>query len=155
MRAGLTVHVESVDWHDVAAEALRDAMSAEMRIRYADRFNNRNGVEPDTVVYTGVAYTGDREPVGHVALRRLGADLEIKRMYVSPRHRGTGVSVALLAAAEEAAARLGAARIILQTGDRQPDAVRLYEKSGYTRIPIYPPYETQTYSFCFQKPVPA
>ncbi|GAB3833593.1 GNAT family N-acetyltransferase [Dactylosporangium cerinum] len=151
----MTVHVESVDWHDAAAVALRDAMSAEMRIRYADRFNDRNGVEPDTVVYTGVAYTGDREPVGHVALRRLGADLELKRMFVSPQHRGSGVSVALLAAAEAAAARLGASRLLLQTGDRQPDAVRLYEKSGYTRIPLYPPYETLTYSFCFHKALQA
>jgi GNAT superfamily N-acetyltransferase len=150
-RAGLSVHVESVDWDDAAAVALREAMSDELRVRYADRFDDRVGVEAGTVVYTAVAYTGDRLPVGHAALRRLGADLELKRMYVVPAHRGTGVSVALLAAAEQAAARLGAPRLLLHTGDRQPDAVRLYERSGYTRIPIYPPYETQPHSLCFQK----
>ncbi|UAC01738.1 GNAT family N-acetyltransferase [Dactylosporangium vinaceum] len=126
-------------------------MAAEMQLRYPDRFNDRNGVDADTVVYTGVAYTADREPVGHAALRRLGADLELKRMYIVPSHRGTGVSVALLVAVEQAAARLGGQRLLLQTGDRQPDAVRLYEKTGFTRIPIFPPYETQTYSLCFQK----
>ncbi|MET7400119.1 GNAT family N-acetyltransferase [Dactylosporangium sp. NPDC005572] len=146
-----TVHVESVDWNDAAAVALRAAMAAEMRVRYADRFNDRNGVEADTVAYTAVAYTRDRLPVGHAALRWLRADLELKRMYVAPSHRGTGVSIALLAAVEQAAVQLGAQRLLLQTGDRQPDAVRLYEKAGYTRIPIYPPYETQTYSHCFQK----
>ena len=36
-------------------------------------------------------------------------------------------------------------------GDRQPDAVRLYEKSGYTRIAIFPPYEAMPYSNCFEK----
>jgi GNAT superfamily N-acetyltransferase len=150
-RAGLTVHVESVDWHDAAAVALREAMTAELRVRYADRFDDRVGVEAGTVVYTGVAYTAERLPVGHAALRRLGEDLELKRMYVVPAHRGTGVSVALLAAAEQAAARLGAHRLLLHTGDRQPDAVRLYEKSGYTRVPVFPPYETQSCSLCFQK----
>ncbi|MFF5235236.1 GNAT family N-acetyltransferase [Dactylosporangium sp. NPDC000521] len=145
------MHVESVGWDDAAAVTLREAMAAEMRLRYPDRFNDRNGVDADTVVYTGVAYTGDRQPVGHAALRRLGTDLELKRMYIVPSHRGTGVSVALLAAVEQAALRLGGRRLLLQTGDRQPDAVRLYEKTGYTRIPIFPPYETQTYSFCFEK----
>jgi GNAT superfamily N-acetyltransferase len=159
--AELTIHVESVDWDDAWAVALREALSAEMRLRYADRFAARvdvpagMAVEADTVAYTAVAYTVDRLPVGHVALRWLGADLELKRMYVAPSHRGKGVSVALLTAVEHEAARLGAARIVLQTGDRQPDAVRLYEKSGYTRIPIFAPYKALTYSNCYQKLIPA
>jgi GNAT superfamily N-acetyltransferase len=145
-----SVRVERVGWDDAAAVTLREAMAAEMLARYADRFHTRQAIEADTVVYTGVAYSADGRPVGHAALRRLGADLELKRMYVVPSERGRGVAVALLAAAD-----LGAPRLVLQTGDRQPDAVRLYEKSGYTRIPIYPPYERQTYSNCFQKLLPA
>ncbi|MEV0568820.1 GNAT family N-acetyltransferase [Dactylosporangium sp. NPDC050588] len=145
------MHIESVDWDDAAAVALREAMAEEVALRYPDRFNDRNGVDAGDVVYTGVVYTADGQPVGHAALRRLGEDLELKRMYIVPAHRGTGVSTALLAAVEEAAVRLGGRRLLLQTGDRQPEAVRLYEKTGYTRIPIFPPYETQTYSFCFEK----
>jgi GNAT superfamily N-acetyltransferase len=158
--AELAIHVESVDWDDAGAVALREAMSAEMGLRYADRFAARvevpadMAVKTDTVAYTAVAYTADRQPVGHAALRWLGADLELKRMYVAPSHRGRGVSVALLTAVEHEAARLGAARIVLQTGDRQPDAVRLYEKSGYTRIPIFAPYQALTYSNCYQKLIP-
>lgn len=159
--AELTIHVESVDWDDAGAVALREAMTAEMSLRYADRFAARvevpadMAVKEDTVAYTAVAYTVGQLPVGHAALRWLGADLELKRMYVAPSHRGKGVSVALLTAVEQAAARLGAARIVLQTGDRQPDAVRLYEKSGYTRIPIFAPYQALTYSNCYQKLIPA
>jgi GNAT superfamily N-acetyltransferase len=147
----LRIRVESVGWDDAAAVALREAMAAEMKIRYADRFITRNGVQAETVAYTGVAYTDENVPVGHAALRRLGADLELKRMYVVPSHRGTGVSKALLSAVEQAAARLGGTRVLLHTGDRQPDAVRLYEKAGYIRIPIFAPYEAETYSNCFQK----
>jgi GNAT superfamily N-acetyltransferase len=103
------------------------------------------------VAHTAVAYSSSGLPVGHAALRWLDGDLELKRMYVVPSHRGRGVSESLLVDVEEAAGRLGARRIVLQTGDRQPDAVRLYEKSGYTPIPIFAPYEALTYSHCFKK----
>ncbi|EIV92384.1 GNAT family N-acetyltransferase [Frankia sp. QA3] len=150
------IHIESVDWDDPAAVTLRSAMVAEMRLRYADRLASRPPAPgPDivakTVAYTGVAYTTDRLPVGHAALRWLGDDLELKRMYVVPSHRGRWVSARLLAAVEQAARRLGAGRIVLQTGDRQPDAERVYARTGYTRIPIFSPYEALTHSRCFQK----
>jgi GNAT superfamily N-acetyltransferase len=159
--AGLTVQVRSAGWDDEPAVALRAAMSAEMGALYADRIAARaepppgTGVEAAAIAWTGVAYAAGRVPVGHAALRRLDADLELKRMYVAPSHRGAGVGGALLAAAERAAARLGAPRIVLQTGDRQPGAVRLYEKCGYTRIPIFGPYRAMLYSRCFEKLLPA
>ncbi|MEV8635137.1 GNAT family N-acetyltransferase [Streptosporangium sp. NPDC051023] len=153
------IEVRTVGWDDEAAVALRGAMTEEMSVRYADRLAERPdylprgmSVESETVLYTGVAYAGAEDlPVGHVALRRLGADVELKRMFVAASRRGTGVARALLAAAEDAARALGASRIILQTGDRQPDAVRLYEREGYTAIPLFPPYERLAGSRCFEK----
>ncbi|MFD1931898.1 MULTISPECIES: GNAT family N-acetyltransferase [Nonomuraea] len=151
------MNVESVAWDDPAAVRLREAMSKEMGERYADMgdfdFPEDFSVSPESVVYTGVAITAGGVPVGHVALRRLGADLEIKRMFVAPEHRGNGVATALLEAAEGAAARLGAGRVVLQTGDRQPDAVRLYEREGYTPIAVYPPYHLVPNSLCYMKHV--
>ena len=91
------------------------------------------------------------QAVGHAALRWNGPDLELKRMFVHPDHRGSGVSTALLQASENAARDQGLRRLILQTGDRQPDAVRLYEKSGYTRIPVFSPYELLPFSNTFEK----
>lgn len=156
----------SVDWYDPSALALRESMTSEMQLRYADRYAAEvesladMAVSAETVAYTGVAYptvagSVNPLPVGHVALRWLGAGLEIKRMFVIPSYRGRGVSVALLAAVEDAAVRLGAGRIVLQTGDRQPDAIHVYKKAGYTRIPIFAPYEALTYSNCFAKLIPA
>jgi GNAT superfamily N-acetyltransferase len=153
------VTVIAVDYDHPGARELRRAMAEEMGRRYADRVAELGaheralGVVPDTVVYTGVAFTADGLPVGHLALRGAGEDVELKRMYVAPAHRGPGAAVALLRAAEEAAVDLGARRIILQTGDRQPDAVRLYEREGYTPIPIFPPYEGLLFSRCYQKAV--
>ncbi|MDN3351994.1 GNAT family N-acetyltransferase [Actinomadura sp. DC4] len=154
-----TVH--EVTWADPDAAALRAAMESEMADRYADRIAASggreiakvNGLDADHVVWVGVARTEQDGPVGHAALRWNDGDLELKRMYVAPSHRGTGVSSALLTAAEDAARALGGRRIVLQTGDRQPDAVRLYERAGYAHIPIFPPYERLTFSTCMAKPL--
>ncbi len=79
----------------------------------------------------------DGVPVGCVGWRSHGdADevAELKRMYVDPAARGTGVAVALLHAAEDAARSDGRIRMILECGDRQPEAVALYSSHGYTKI---------------------
>ena len=150
--------VVPVSWNDPDAVLLRAALSDELSARYADReadpdhLPKEMAVRPETVVYVGVSYRRGT-PTGHIALRRLGGEFELKNMYVVPNARGTGVSNALLAAVEEAARRSGARRIILQTGDRQPEAVALYERQGYSRIAIFPPYEKLAYSYCFEKVV--
>ncbi|WP_131739138.1 GNAT family N-acetyltransferase [Actinomadura roseirufa] len=157
-RARQRVDVRETHWDAPEAVALREAMENEMRERYADRLEavlavaapGAMEIEAEDVAYVGVAYAGG-VPAGHAALRRLGPDLELKRMYVAPAHRGTGVSTALLAAAEDAARARGAARLVLQTGDRQPDAVRLYEREGYEHIPILEPYAWLSFSICMEK----
>ncbi|MEO3873475.1 GNAT family N-acetyltransferase [Nonomuraea sp. B12E4] len=151
-----TYLVRAVPFDHPAAVDLRAAMTEEMNQRYGDRFSGPGTapvtVEAGSVVFTGVAFDAGRA-VGHILLRRLDEEIEIKRMYVVPSHRGSGVARGLLAAAERAARDLGAARVILHTGDRQPEAIRLYEREGYTRIPLYPPYTAMTYSTCFEKPL--
>jgi GNAT superfamily N-acetyltransferase len=150
----------AVDWNHPDAESLRAAMASEVGPRYADRAalmakTQANAVNEGDVHRTFVVYRCDaqnvEQAVGHAALRWNGPDLELKRMFVHPDHRGSGVSTALLQASENAARDQGLRRLILQTGDRQPDAVRLYEKSGYTRIPVFPPYELLPFSNTFEK----
>lgn len=168
LRSGVTEVLHSrielvtraVDWNHPDAQALRAAMSAEVGPRYADRAalmarTQANAVDEGSVHRTFVVYRKDtlgaERAVGHAALRWNGPDLELKRMFVDADHRGTGVSTALLAASENAAREQGLPRLILQTGDRQPDAVRLYEKSGYTRIPVFAPYDVLPFSNTFEK----
>ena len=68
---------------------------------------------------------------------------EIKRMYVAPAARGLGVARALLAALEESARQAGMKRVLLETGDRQPEAIALYERVGYERIPNFGHYRAE------------
>jgi len=79
--------------------------------------------------------------VGCAGWRRHGADAELKRMYTAPDARGRGLGRRMLAAVEESARRAGHARLILETGDRQPEAIALYESAGYQRIPDFGYYQ--------------
>jgi putative acetyltransferase len=77
----------------------------------------------------------------------------VKRMFVHPDHRGSGVSTAVLAEIETFAAARGWSRLVLETGDQQPDAIRFYTREGYTRIPNFGHYADSDSSLCFEKPL--
>lgn len=77
--------------------------------------------------------------------------VEIKRMYVLPENRGKGIAAEVLKELENWSAELQYTRCVLETGRRQPEAIRLYEKSGYTRIPNYGQYANMENSVCMQK----
>ncbi len=72
--------------------------------------------------------------VGCGGWRRHDGDAELKRMYTAPAARGRGVARRVLAAVEESARAAGCRRVILETGDRQPEAIALYTSAGYRRI---------------------
>ncbi|BDZ46426.1 hypothetical protein GCM10025866_23350 [Naasia aerilata] len=72
-------------------------------------------------------------------------------MYVVPGRRGSGVSVAVLRALEEAARDRGWTDLVLETGTEQPDAIRFYEREGYTRIPNFGSYVDSPISVCYAR----
>jgi len=72
------------------------------------------------------------ELVGCAGLRRHDPQTaELKRVYVRATHRRRGLARVLLDAIEEQARKLGYRQLILENGSRQPEAVALYEASGY------------------------
>ena len=92
------------------------------------------------------------EPVGSGAFREHAPGLvEIKRMFVQPAHRGRGIAQAVLAELERWAAETGHRGCILETGQNQPEAIRLYQKTGYVRIPNYGKYVGVANSVCLAK----
>ncbi len=80
--------------------------------------------------------------------------VEIKRMYVKPEYRGRGVARELLKRLEAQAKLQGYQASVLETGRKQPEAIRLYEKSGYERIQNYGQYADIPDSVCFKKLFP-
>ena len=92
----------------------------------------------------------DGAAVGCGAWRASGEDdAEIKRMYTAPGARGRGVARAVLGALEATAREAGKRRMILETGDKQPEAIGLYESSGYLQIPNFGYYKDAPGSVCF------
>ncbi|MDE2817087.1 MAG: GNAT family N-acetyltransferase [Chloroflexota bacterium] len=78
------------------------------------------------------------EVVGIAALRDLGAGAcELKRMYVKPTHRGSGIGRSLCETAICVAQRLGYQTMRLDTMRRMTAATRLYESLGFRRIQPY------------------
>lgn len=76
---------------------------------------------------------------------------EVKRMYTLPEYRGKGIATRLLSHLEEWITELNYQSIVLETGKQQPDAIALYDKNGYERIPNYGQYQDQDNSVCFRK----
>lgn len=77
--------------------------------------------------------------------------VEIKRMYTRTEHRGRGLASQVLASLEIWAVELGYHRCVLETGKKQPEAIALYEKTGYRQIPNYGQYAGIENSLCFEK----
>jgi putative acetyltransferase len=78
---------------------------------------------------------------------------EVKRMFVMPESRGKGIAAKILSALEKWASELGYEYCILETGQKQPEAIALYRKSGYQIIPNYGQYVGVENSVCMKKPL--
>ncbi len=62
---------------------------------------------------------------------------ELKRMFVRPEARGSGLAARLLSAAEDAARDLGATSIRLDTRLDLVEARALYTRHGYAEVPCF------------------
>jgi len=159
------ITIERVPWEDPRGVALRATMDEEMHERYGDGNPGEDpavtaerqralAVDPSTVVTSLLAVDEDGTLLGHIAVRRLGDEIELKRLIVLAAARGKGAATALLDECARVGREQGAERLVLQTGDKQPEAVALYEKTGWTPIPVYEPYAaTMPWSFCFAKAI--
>ena len=145
--------VRRVGWDDAAGAALR----AEQRVEIAERYgtdDSEPGPAPtaDDITAFFVAFGDDGTPLGCGGLRRIDdAHGEIKRMFVAPPARGSGVSTAILDRLERFGIESGWSRLVLETGAAQPDAIRFYTREGFTPIDRYGYYADSEESLCYGK----
>lgn len=105
----------------------------------------------DKIKFAVVAYENTK-PLGCGAMKEFAPNaMEIKRMFVYPENRGKGIATKILSELENWATELSFEKCVLETGKRQPEAIRLYEKNGYNRIPNYGQYAGVENSLCFEK----
>lgn len=105
----------------------------------------------DMIRYAVVAYD-DGRPVACGAVKEYEpGTMEVKRMFTLPASRGKGIAARVLSELETWAAELNYSKCVLETGKKQPEAIRLYEKSGYKLIPNYGQYAGVENSVCFEK----
>lgn len=105
----------------------------------------------DQLQHVVVADVGD-QAVGCGAFKLYAQNtVEIKRMFVRPEFRGQQIAQQILIALEAWAKELGATHCVLETGHKQPEAIRLYQRSGYERILNYGQYAGIENSVCMQK----
>jgi GNAT superfamily N-acetyltransferase len=133
----MTVEIRAARYDDpdvqaLVAEALRD-----LSRRYGGGSGDDTPVAAAEFVPPHGGFfvaSSDGRLLGCAGWRAHGPDAELKRMFVTAAARGEGLARRLLAAVEESARADGRARIILEAGDQQPEAITLYESSGYRRI---------------------
>ncbi|MBB6172986.1 GNAT superfamily N-acetyltransferase [Nocardiopsis mwathae] len=149
----MPISIHEAAWDHPTGVRLRRDQERETISRYDGDLElgpKPSAADIDVFLLAAEAETG--ETVGCGGLRRLDpATFEIKRMYVVPEWRGRRIGRELVRALEDAARQRGAARVRLETGDKQPEAMRLYETCGYHRIERYGYYVGCEASVCYER----
>lgn len=146
------------------AVKLNDEVQAEYHVRYGDGGDATHldpaDFRPPHGVYL-IAYDEDGTPVATGGWRSQDknaegnedGDAELKRMFVIESMRGRGLARRILAALEEDARAAGRVRMVLETGDQQPEAIALYASSGYAPCAKFGYYREYESSLCYAKPL--
>jgi GNAT superfamily N-acetyltransferase len=148
------IKIRPARYDEPAVVALLVHVMAELSGRYGGSGDDTPVDPADFVPPNGaffVASSSDGPLIGCAGWRRHGDDAELKRMFTASEARGRGLGRRMLATIEESAREAGCKRVILETGDRQPEAVGLYESAGYTPIDDFGYYAGQEGVLSFAK----
>jgi len=146
--------VKRVDSTDHDFRNLVQFLDADLSIRDGDEhdfYNQFNKI--DMLKHCIIVYLDDI-PVACGAIKPFDEkSVEVKRMYTDPQKRKMGLASETLNQLEIWAKELGYKKCVLETGIKQPEAIALYEKCGYQKIPNYGQYVGVENSVCFEKEI--
>jgi GNAT superfamily N-acetyltransferase len=150
---GVTLRLDRVRYDSDDAERL----IAELQDEYVERYGGPDATPVDPEEFEppeGAFFVArrDHDVVGCAGMRRhSGTDVEVKRMYIRRPFRGRGWSRTLLTMLEDEARHLGFSRMLMETGVKQPEAMALYESSGYDPIAGFGHYRDAPENRCYAK----
>lgn len=135
------------------AVALIEELESHLASRYPAE--SRHGFSVGKLLREEVAFfllRAEGTPAACGGIKLFGTDYgELKRMYVRPQFRGRGFGKLILDHLAEHARRHGVLLLRLETGIHQTEAIGLYERMGFQRIPPFPPYWEDPLSRCYEK----
>jgi putative acetyltransferase len=115
---------------------------------FYSQFNKINKINHVVVCYQ------DDVAIGCGAFKEFDSNtVEIKRMFVHPDFRGKGIAFTILKELENWASEINYTKTVLETGKNNPEAIALYQKSGYEIFPNYGQYENMIASVCLKKSI--
>ncbi|MCQ4142380.1 GNAT family N-acetyltransferase [Chryseobacterium sp. EO14] len=113
---------------------------------FYDQFNKIDAIKNCIVIYV------DEIPAACGAFKKFDEEtVEIKRMYTNPDFRKKGLATTIVKDLEIWAKELNYTKAVLESSLEQNEALSVYEKSGYTRIPNYGQYIGIDKSVCYEK----
>jgi GNAT superfamily N-acetyltransferase len=136
------VRLRAVGYADPVAQHLVERVQQE----YVVRYGGRDAAVVDPAEFSpplGLFLVAevDGRPAGCGGWRSCGDGVaEVKRMYVEPAFRRRGIAALVLTELERTAAAAGHRQLVLNSGARQPEALALYDRVGYTPVPGYGVY---------------
>jgi putative acetyltransferase len=118
---------------------------------------SRHGFSVEKLLREAVAFfviRHDETPAGCGGVKLFGTEYgEIKRMYIRPQFRGLGLAKLLLNQLADYARQQGVPLLRLETGIHQREAIGLYERFGFQRIPPFGPYQEDPLSLFYEKAI--
>jgi putative acetyltransferase len=149
------MHIEPLDPESAAARSLIAEADAYMKALYPAVSNHLAGIPAlklPNVLFLGCHIEGELAACGAVRTRTDdGIYGEIKRIFVLARHRGKGLSKAIMLRLEAHLQVLGIDIARLETGIKQPEALGLYTKLGYAVRGPFSDYRSDPLSVFMEK----
>ena len=149
----LDIEIRTATLDEPAVRELLAEVLAELSQRYGGSGDDTPIATDDFTPPNGAFFVADdgERLVGCAGWRRHDEDAELKRMFTAKSARKRGLGRRMLTAIEESARAAGCRRLILETGDRQPEAIALYETAGYARIEDFGYYKDHADVLSFAK----
>lgn len=144
--------IKRTDSSNIDFQNLVKLLDADLAIRngedhaFYDQFNKIDMIKNCIVIYI------DEKPAACGAFKKFADDtVEIKRMYTHPDFRKRGLATAIVTELEAWAKEIGYEKAVLESSLEQNEALSVYEKGGYQRIPNYGQYIGIDKSVCYEK----